>query len=255
MGVNYNGYNYLTSNAGFIQTENGGPSRRPGTALFSGDVQPIAAQNGDLWISGSGIKRWDGSAWQVYGSSGSGTGSTALKAGTVTWTGSQTTVNFSGALSVSPSVVVTPSTGYADVEFSVISTSTSGFIVQAFNQETGAPTSGTYTVNWMAVSQGTTGSITAGVVTGVTNSSGLLVQSGGSSSISYGTSYSSTPSITASFTGSLGTWSSGSGNYEPTIAIKNASSSSFGIYVFNADSGNPISGYSYTVSWIATPYN
>lgn len=235
MAISSSGYNYTKEGTSFTTTDDSALVPKPGEALYVGELTPDSAQTGDVWVSSTFIKRWNGTSWADY------YGSNALtKAGSVTFTGSSTTVTFTSALNNIPSVVVTPVTGYAATTFVVSAASTTQFTIRAVSIVTGLSVSGTYTVNWVANSQGVIGSTQAGVVTGTSDSFGRI-------NVNFSPAYSSTPSVVATWASNLPT------GYEPTFAVRDITTTGFKIALFTGEGTTPLTNTTATLYWMATP--
>lgn len=234
--IRSNGYNYTKEGTSFTATDSTSGSPKPGEAIYVGDTTPISAQTGDLWISSTAIKRWNGTIWDAY----YGGTQTYLNSGITAFTGSSATITFSSAMATSPAVVINGYGTSGDTGFYPSNISTTGFTVNAYNMENNNPKSGTYTVNWIASSQGITGSTQAGVKSGTTDSYGEI-------SVTFPQAFANAPSVVANFSGSI------PATYEPYYVVRSVTTTGFKFRVVNGDNGNAITGVNATFSWIATP--
>ena len=240
MGIQYTGYPYVPTNDSTINTDSTPASPKPGNAHYVGETQPTSPQVGDIWTSSLGIKRWDGTLWNMYVTGASG--SSSLKSGTASFSGSATTVNFSSTFSSIPSVVVTTANSSgSDFGLFVYNVTTSSFAIGAFNMEDGSSKSGSYTVNWIAANQVVSGSTSAGTITGTTNSSGVI-------SVSFGTTYSSAPAVVAS-------WKTlPSSTYEPSFGVSSVTTTGFNIVIYTGEGATTVpAGVAVSLYWIANP--
>lgn len=214
------GYSYTKSGTSFTATDSTQLSPKPGEALYVGETTPDSGQTGDVWLSSSRIRRWDGFNWSTYYGP-----SSSLRAGTVTFTGSSVTVPFSTNFNLDPAVVITPVTGYNDTSFYATQANTSNFKIRSVSTESGSSKSGTYTVNWIAAEKGSSGRVQAGEVNGSTTSSGTIA-------VTFPVPYPSAPIVNASISNVIS-------SQVFSIVVQNITTTGFTVKVYDEE-GFPI---------------